>query len=158
MDSSTHHSLSLQKYIYFNSHRWTGLDNYVLRLPFAWKGKLLSGVQLFATPRTMQSMEFSRPEYWSGEPFHSQGHLPNPGIQPRSPELQADSLPAEPQGKPQNTGVGSLFVLQWIFLTQESNQGPLHCRQILCQLSYQGCLEFSNSIILRQVLFLVGVQ
>ena len=103
-------------------------------------------------------MEFSRPEYWSGEPFHSHGHLPNPGIEPRSPELQADSLPAEPQGKPQNTGVGSLFVLQWIFLTQESNQGPLHCRQILCQLSYQGCLEFSNSIILRQVLFLVGVQ
>ena len=45
-------------------------------------------------------MGFSRPEYWSGEPFPSPGHLSNPGIEPRSPALQADSLPAEPQGKP----------------------------------------------------------
>ena len=52
-----------------------------------------------------------------------QGHLPNPGIKPRSPTLQVDSLPAEPQGKPKNTGAGSLSLLQWIFLTQELNQG-----------------------------------
>ena len=58
----------------------------------------------------------------------------------------------------QNTGVGSLSLLQWIFLTQESSQGPLQCRQILYQLSYQGSLEFSNSVVLRQVLFVVGVQ
>ena len=45
-----------------------------------------------------KSMEFSRPVYWSGEPFPSQGDLPNPGIETRSPALQADSLPAEPQG------------------------------------------------------------
>ena len=44
-------------------------------------------------------MEFSRLEYWSGLPFPSPGHLPNPGIEPRSPTLQADSLLAEPQGK-----------------------------------------------------------
>ena len=56
---------------------------------------------------------------------------------PRSPALQVDSLPAELQGKPKNTGVGSLSLLQWIFLTQESNQGLLHCRQILYQLSYE---------------------
>ena len=37
-------------------------------------------------------------EYWSGQPFPSPGDLPNPGIEPRSPVLQADSLPAEPQG------------------------------------------------------------
>ena len=43
-------------------------------------------------------MEFSRPEYWSVYPFPSPGDLPNPGIEPRSPALQADSLPAEPQG------------------------------------------------------------
>ena len=43
------------------------------------------------------------------------GDLPNPGIEPRSPALQADSLPAEPQGKPKNTGVGSLSLLQQIF-------------------------------------------
>ena len=43
----------------------------------------------------MQSMEFSRLEYWTGQPFPSPGDLPNPGIEPRSPELQADSLAAE---------------------------------------------------------------
>ena len=68
----------------------------------------------------------------------SPGDLPNPGIEPRSPELQADSLPSEPSGKPMNTGVGSLSILQGIFPFQESNQGLLHCRQILYQLSYQG--------------------
>ena len=46
---------------------------------------------------TIQSMAFSRPEYWSGQPFPSPGHLPNLGIEPRSPTLQADSLPAETQ-------------------------------------------------------------
>ena len=70
----------------------------------------------------------------------SPGDLPNPGMEPRSPTLQADSLPAEPQGKPKNTGVGSLSLLQQIFPTQESNLGLLHCRQILYQLSYQGSL------------------
>ena len=50
-------------------------------------------------PGTIQSMEFSRPEYWSGEPFPSPRVLPNPGIELRSPSLQVDSLPAEPQGK-----------------------------------------------------------
>ena len=42
-----------------------------------------------------QSMEFSRPEYWSGEPIPSPGDLPNPGIEPGSPVLQADSSPPE---------------------------------------------------------------
>ena len=45
----------------------------------------------------------SRPEYWSGLPFPSPGDLPNPGIEPRVPALQADSLPAEPPGKRQET-------------------------------------------------------
>ena len=52
--------------------------------------------------------------------------------------MQADSLPVESQGKPKNTGVGRLSLLQQIFLIKESNQGPLHCRRILYQLSYQG--------------------
>ena len=55
--------------------------------------------------------------------------------------MQVDSLSAEPQGKPKNTGVDSLSLLQWIFPTQELNQGLLHCRQILYQLSYQGSTE-----------------
>ena len=67
--------------------------------------------------------------------FPSPGHLPNPGTKPRSPTLQAHSLPAEPQRKPKNTGVDSLSLLQWIFLTQELNRGLLHCRWILYQLS-----------------------
>ena len=52
-------------------------------------------------------LEFSGPECWSGYSFPSPGALPNPGIEPRSPALQVDSLPAEPQGKPKNTRVGS---------------------------------------------------
>ena len=96
---------------------WGDFSNY----SFQWK--LLSRVQLFATPWTIQSMDFFRPEYWSGLPFSSPGDLPNPGIESRSPTLQADSLPAEPPGKSKNTEVGTLSLFQWIFLTQESKQG-----------------------------------
>ena len=66
----------------------------------------------------------------------SPGDLHNPGIEPRSPALQADFLPAEAPGKPKNRGVGSLSLLQRIFPSQESNRGLLHCRWILCCLSY----------------------
>ena len=62
--------------------------------------------------------------------FPSPGDLPNPGIKPRSPALQADSLSSEPPGKSKNTGMGSLSLLQGIFLTQELNRDPLHCRRI----------------------------
>ena len=47
------------------------------------------------------SMEFSRQEYKSGLPFPTTGDLPDPGIEPGFPALQADSLPSEPPGKPQ---------------------------------------------------------
>ena len=65
---------------------------------------LLTHVQLFAIPWTAAcqaplSMEFFRQEYWSGLPFPSPGDLPHPGIESRSPVLQADSLPSEPPGK-----------------------------------------------------------
>ena len=73
---------------------------------------------------------------WVASP--SPGNLPNPGIKPRSPAQYVDSLPDEPQGKPKNTGVGSLSLLQWIFSTQELNWGLLYHRQILYQLSHQG--------------------
>ena len=49
--------------------------------------------------RAPPSMEFSRQEYWSGLPFPSPGGLPDPGIEPRSPALQANTLPSEPPGK-----------------------------------------------------------
>ena len=83
-------------------------------------------------------MEFSRQEYWSRLPCPPPGDLPNSGIEPRSPTLQADSSLTESQGKLKNTGVNSLSLLQGIFPTQESNRGLLHCRRILYQLSYQG--------------------
>ena len=54
------------------------------------------------------SMEFSRQEYWSELPFPSPPDLPDPGIEPRSPAFQADSLPAELQGKPVRT-----LILLW---------------------------------------------
>ena len=64
----------------------------------------LSRVQLLVTLWTVAykaplSMGFSRQEYWSGLPFPSPGDLPNPGIKPRSPALQADALPSKPPGK-----------------------------------------------------------
>ena len=67
--------------------------------------KSLSRIQLFATPWTVAhqapaSMEFSRQEYWSGLSFPSPGDLPDPGMEPQSPALQADALPSEPPGNP----------------------------------------------------------
>ena len=69
------------------------------------KVKSLSPVRLYATPWTAAyqappSMRFSRQEYWSGLPFPSPGNLPNPGNEPRSPALEADTLTSEPPGKP----------------------------------------------------------
>ena len=72
--------------------------------------------------RLLCSWGFSRQDYWNGLPCPSPQDLPNPGIEPRSPTSQMDSLLTEPSGKPKNTGVGSLSLLQGIFLTRESNQ------------------------------------
>ena len=68
----------------------------------AW---LLSRARLFTAPWTARpqaplSMGFSRQEYWSRLPFPSPGDLSDPGIEPRSPALQADALTSEPPGKP----------------------------------------------------------
>ena len=71
---------------------------------------------------------FLRQEYWRGLPCPLPRDLPNPGIEPRYPALQADSLPSEPPGKPKNTGVGSLPLLQGIFPTQDFNPCLLHRR------------------------------
>ena len=76
----------------------------------------------------------------------SPGDLPNPGIEPGSPTLQADSLPAEPPGKFKNPRVPSLSLLQQIFPTKKSNWGLLHCRWILYQLSYQGSPLYRKQI------------
>ena len=103
----------------------------------------LRHVQVFATlwavaHQAPQSMKLSRQEYGNWLPCPPPGNPLNLGIKPRSPTLQAYSLPFEPPGKPKNSGLGSLPLLQVILLTQELNWGLLHCRQILYQLSYQG--------------------
>ena len=79
--------------------------------------KSLSRVRLFATPWTIAyqappSMGFSRQDCWSGLPFPSPGDLPDPGIEPGSPTLQADALPSEPPGSlfPFNVDQGILFL------------------------------------------------
>ena len=106
------------------------------------------------------SMGILQQEYWSGLPCPPPGNLPNPGIKLRSPTLQAYSLPSEPPGKPMNVGVGSLSLLQGIFLTQESNWGLLQCRQIFCQLSYQGSpfLTLHRAKLLKSVHTLVSIS
>ena len=83
---------SSQSYGFSRSHVWI------------WKWKSLSCVPLFVTRWTVAhqappSMGFFRQEYWSGLPFPSPGDLSDPGIEPRSPALQADALTSEPPGK-----------------------------------------------------------
>ena len=77
-------------------------------------------------------MEFSRQEYWSGLSVPSPEDLPNPGIEPRSPALQADSLPAEPPGKPKwhvnvllNSRAGKRADFYW-FLVQYSENREMY--------------------------------
>ena len=113
--------------------------NQVIMATFLWsyrmwqerkKGKSLSRVWLFVTPWAVDyqaplSMEFSRQEYWSGLPFPSPGDLPDPGIEPGSPTLQADTLLSEPPGKPRmcqrHTLLSSLQA--FIMLTVTTTQG-----------------------------------
>ena len=78
------------------------------------KVKSLSRVQLFATHWTVAywappSMGFSGQGYWSGLPFPSPEDLPDPGMEPRSPALQADALPSEPLGKPFSSQYSSVI-------------------------------------------------
>ena len=120
--------------------------------------------------QTPLSMGFSRQEYWSGLPRHPPGDHPDPGIEPASLmslHWQAGSLSPAPPGKPtsesvshpvmsnslwpmwlcsswyfsqKNIGVGIHSLFQGIFLTQWSDPGLLHCRQILDHLSHHGSL------------------
>ena len=81
--------------------------------------KSLSRVQLSATLWTVAyqaslSMGFSRQEYWSGLPFPSPGDLSNPGIEPGSPALEADTLTSEPPGKPKRGGVFTKWFSSWV--------------------------------------------
>ena len=103
----------------------------------------LSHVCLFTTPWTVAyqvppSMRILQARILEWVAMPSPGDLSNPGIEPKSHTLNTDPLPAEPPGKPKNTGMGNLVLFQWVFQTQELNLLLLYCRQILYQLSHQG--------------------
>ena len=104
------------------------LDNivvfsYFLFLVSVLKVKVAQSCPTFCDPMdyTVHEIFQARILEWVALPF------PKRSSQPRTPTLQVDSLPAEPPGKPKNTGVSSLSLLQGIFPTQELNQGLLHC-------------------------------
>ena len=110
--------------------------------------KSLSRVQLFVTPWTVAyqaplSMEFSRQEYWSGLPFPSPGDLPDPGIEPRSPALQADALLSEPPGKPHLT-ILLLTKLHPLFICHQFHLKP-HPGHYTA-FSHHACLASSNLV------------
>ena len=101
----------------------------------------LSHVKLFATPWTVAcqaplSMGILQARMLERVAMPSSRGSSQPRDQTQVSCSAGSYLLSEPPGKPKNTGVGSLSLLQGIFPTQESNQGLLHCRQILYQLSY----------------------
>ena len=147
----------LEKYVIVESLKFKNMGIYFRLIKarsfrFKVKVKVAQLCPTLCNPNGLQSMEFSRPEYWSGQPFPSPGDLLNLGIKPRSPTLQVDSLPAKLTLKPNNTGVGSLSLLRQIFLTQETNRGVPHCTWILYQLSYQDSLpvELPGNLIISK--------
>ena len=125
-------------------------------------------------PTLCDPMEFSRPEYWNGQPFPSPGDLPNPGIKPKSPALQVDSLPAEPQGKPivSNSNqiisqVGTVFdfpQVETVFLLPQESESnainnlqpsDLFCFQVYYKtdLLFRIVTRFCQKFILRGLTF-----
>ena len=78
--------------------------------------KVAQSCPTLCDPMDYTVMKFSRPEYWSGSLFPSSGGLPNPGTEPKSPALQVDSLPSEPQGKILEW-VGYICVIYYLFFS-----------------------------------------
>ena len=79
--------------------RYLGHEGGVLKWKWKWSRSIMSDSLQTCGLQASLSMRFSRQEYWSGLPFPSPGNFPNPGIEPRSPTLEADTLTSEPQGK-----------------------------------------------------------
>ena len=89
--------------------------------------KSLSRLQLFSTPwavarQVPPSMGYSRQEYWSGLPFPSPGDIPNPGIEPGSPTMRAESLPSEPPEKPKVTTTTKKKVSSMLKVTPKTSR------------------------------------
>ena len=112
------------------------------------------------TPRTIHS----RPEYWSGQPFPSPADLPNPGIEPRSLSLQADSLPAEPQGKPkldisqsfQSFSHARLFVIPWT-AAPETSLSITNSWSLLKLMSIESMMSSNRLILCHPLLLLPSI-
>ena len=114
LDSSISFQENIELIELFSWHSNSGWETlhksiFILSQWYESKWKSLSHVQLFVTPCTIQSMEFSRILEWVA--FPSPGNLPNPGIEPGSPTLQADSLPTELQGNPNSFCPNSILKL-----------------------------------------------
>ena len=107
--------------------------------PPSWKRKVKEKVMSDSseTPWTIQSMEFSRPEYWSEQLFPSPGGSSWPKDRTQVSHIADRFFPSWATREAQEYWSGSLSLLQGVFLTQESNQGLLCCRGILYQLSYK---------------------
>ena len=99
--------------------------------------------------RTLEwvAMPSCRGSSWIFPTQRSNPDLPSPGVRPRSPTLQAESLPSKPPGKPKNTRVGSLSLLQEIFLTQEANQVLLPLVYFQCIHLFNKCLWGASSVL-----------
>ena len=96
-------------------------------------------------PHTVSGILQARILEWVAFPF-SRGSF-QPRDQTQVSHIADRFFTSWATGKPKNTGLGSLSLLQQIFLTQELNLGLLRCRQILYQLSYKGALGLSNVLI-----------
>ena len=115
--------------------------------------QLPSCIQLFAIPWTVASQsslpwEFSRPEYWSGQPFPSPGDLPNPGIKPRSPTLQVDSLLSEPPGKPNSLILDLIKKINFLLI--------LYLPALTFEVKYSHLFPQSSSVLCRTKSLLGG--
>ena len=106
-------SFCFLKYIRFLPDWWLSRLRTAPPAKYLNEWKSLSRVWLFATPWPIQSIEFSRPEYWSGLPFPFFRGSSQPRDRTQVSCIAGNSLPAEPQGKPKNTGFISTYLLGW---------------------------------------------
>ena len=110
--------------------------------------KSLNHIPLFATPWTAAyqvppSIGFSRQEHWSGLPFPSSGDLPNPGIEPRSPALQVDTLPSELQLAHKHLSTQSTRLNQWwVFMLQIKRLAGDELPKLPCQQERAATLSY----------------
>ena len=129
----------------------------------AWSEKCtsLSCVWLFATPWTVAhqaplSMEFSRQEYWSGLPFPSPGYLPNPGIEPGSPALQANSVPSESLRKPLKEVAWSILINAYTLTRRVPVQPSLVIHSVPCEwTSIMLTILFANYLCMSPSPFII---